>query len=134
VPWPLNSRRRALLDDPANAIADALERAVELAERGEQHEARELNEATLARCRRLFGRYDPRTLALSDNLAINLAELGEHQQARELHEDTLARRRRTLGDDDPDTLTTVRVLVADLRALGESERSAALLAEFGLAP
>jgi hypothetical protein len=63
-----------------------------------------------------------------------LYELGELERARELDEDTLDRRRRALGDDHPDTHRSARNLAADLVALGDSEQSAALLAEFGLAP
>ena len=44
------------------------------------------------------------------------------------------RRRRTLGGDHPDTLTSANNLAVDLAALGDTEQSAALLAEFGLAP
>jgi hypothetical protein len=75
-----------------------------------------------------------RSLDEAHDRADELAERGEYQQARELFEDTLEGRRRSLGHDHPDTLANVRHLAADLRALGEPERSAALLAEFGLAP
>ena len=63
--------------------------------------ARELDEDTLARYRRVLGDDNPHTLATATTLAADLRNLGEHQSARELDEDTLARRRRVLGDDHP---------------------------------
>jgi hypothetical protein len=84
--------------------------------------------------RQTLGDDHPDTLINAHNRAIELGERGQHQQARELDEDTLERRRRVLGDDHPGTLANARALAAALQALGETERSAALLAEFGLAP
>ena len=85
-----------------------------LRDMGRYAEARELDEDTLARCRRVLGEDHPDTLASANNLAIDLRMLGEHQAARELDEDTLARRRRVLGEDHPDTLTSASNLAIDL--------------------
>ena len=86
---------------------------------GEDQAARELDEDTLARRRRVLGEDHPDTLASASNLAVDLRDLGEDQAARELDEDTLARRRRVLGEDHPDTLTSASNLAIDLRNLGE---------------
>ncbi len=88
---------------------------------GETQAARELDEDTLARRRRLLGEDHPSTLTSASNLAVDLHDLGETQAARELDEDTLARRRRLLGEDHPDTLGSASNLAVDLRALGETE-------------
>ena len=80
--------------------------------------ARELDEDTLARCRRVLGEDHPDTLASANNLAVDLRDLGEYQAARELDEDTLARCRRVLGEDHPDTLSSASNLAVDLRDLG----------------
>ena len=44
---------------------------------GEYQAARDLDEETLARCRRVFGEDHPHTLASADNLANDLRLLGE---------------------------------------------------------
>ena len=82
--------------------------------------ARELDEDTLARSRRVLGQDHPSTLTSANNLAADLRDLGEYQAARDLDQDTLARRRRVLGEDHPDTLRSAKNLAADLRALGEA--------------
>ena len=105
-------------DDP-NTLYAASTLAAVLRALGRYDQARELDEDTLARSRRLLGDDHPSTVASAHNLAINLRGLGEHQAARELDEDTLARKRRVLGDDHPSTLTSANSLVADLSALGE---------------
>jgi hypothetical protein len=84
-------------------------------------QARQLDEDTLARMRRVLGEDHPSTLTSASNLANDLRELGEDQAARELDEDTLARRRRVLGEDHPDTLTSANNLATDLHALGEAD-------------
>ena len=94
---------------------------VDLRALGDTQAARELDEDTLARSRRVLGEDHPDTLNSANNLAIDLRALGEHQAARELDEDTLARRRRVLGEDHPGTLSSANNLAADLRALGETE-------------
>jgi tetratricopeptide (TPR) repeat protein len=90
---------------------------------GDYHRARELNEDTVARNRRILGEDHQHTLASANNLAIDLRELGEFERARELDEDTLARFRRVLGPDHPNSLASVNNLAADLRQLGELERA-----------
>jgi hypothetical protein len=87
--------------------------------RGEQQAARELDEDTLVRRRRVLGEDHPDTLASASGLAISLRAVGERQAARELNEDTLARRRRVLGEDHPDTLAAASNLVGALFELGE---------------
>ena len=90
-----------------------------LRDMGRYAEARELDEDTLARRRRVLGDDHPDTLSSANNLAIDLRNLGEYQAARDLDEDTLARRRRVLGEDHPDTLTSANNLAIDLSNLGE---------------
>ena len=81
--------------------------------------ARELDEDTLARRRRVLGEDHPDTLASATNLVMLLGRVGEDQEARELAEDILARRRRVLGEDHPDTLAAAFQLVCALSELGE---------------
>ena len=96
---------------------------------GRHAEARELDEDTLARSRRVLGDDHPDTLGTAGALAADLMNLGEYQAARELDEDTLARKRRVLGDDHPDTLASIGNLAVDLRALGRDVEAEALEAE-----
>ena len=79
---------------------------------GRYAEARELDEDTLARYRRVLGDDHPDTLASATALAYDLRNLREYQAARELDEDTLARYRRVLGDDHSHTLTSAGNLAA----------------------
>jgi hypothetical protein len=88
---------------------------------GHHHKARELDEDTLTRRRRVLGEDHPNTLTSANNLATDLSALGEHQAARELDEDTLTRRRRVLGEDHPNTLASANNLATDLSALGEHQ-------------
>ena len=89
---------------------------------GEHQQARQLQNDTLTRLRRVLGDDHPDTLTSASRLADNLRALGEYQQARALDEDTLARRRRVLGDDHPDTRASINNLEADLRAPGVAEQ------------
>jgi hypothetical protein len=82
--------------------------------------ARDLQQDTLARRRRVLGEDHPHTLLSANNLAIALRELGEVHAARDLDQDTLARRRRVLGPDHPYTLLSASSLAADLRLLAEA--------------
>jgi hypothetical protein len=77
--------------------------AVDLRQAGEHDRARELDEDTFARYRRVLGPDHPDTLISAGHLAVDLRELGQHDRARELDEDTFARWRRALGADHPDT-------------------------------
>jgi hypothetical protein len=106
--------------DDARTLSAASIVATALGDMGRYDRARELDEDTLARYRRVLGEDHPDTLASASNLAIRLRATGEHQEAWELHEDTLARRRRVLGENHPDTLLSASNLAADLSALGES--------------
>ena len=84
---------------PAPCSATGL--AIDLRALGEHQAARELDEDTLARNRRVLGEDHPSTLTTATNLAVDLRALSDHQTARELDEDTLARKRRVLGEDHP---------------------------------
>ena len=87
-------------EDHPDTLTSANNLASDLRNLGEHQAARELDEDTLARRRRVLGEDHPDTLTSAVALAIELANLGEHQAARELHEGTLARhRRRVLGED-----------------------------------
>jgi hypothetical protein len=97
------------------AIAYHLARALRLL--GRYAEARDLDQDTLDRRRRVLGENHPDTLASASELAIDLRNLGQVRAARDLDQDTLDRRLRVLGEDHPDTLTTANNLAADLRAL-----------------
>ncbi|MFD9735254.1 FxSxx-COOH system tetratricopeptide repeat protein [Umezawaea sp. NPDC059074] len=108
-------------EDDLTTLAFTNNLAIQLRALGEHQAARELDEDSLARCRRLLGDDHPETLGSANNLAIDLGELGEHQAARELNEDTLARRRRTLGIDHPETLRSASNLAISLRRSGEHQ-------------
>ena len=89
--------------------------------RGRYAEARDLDQDTLDRQRRILGENDPSTLATANNLAVNLRYLGQVQAAHDLAQDTLDRRRRVLGDDHPSSLSSANSLAACLRELGEPQ-------------
>jgi tetratricopeptide (TPR) repeat protein len=95
--------------------------AYALRELGRYEEARQLDEDSLARERRLGGDDHPNTLASANNLALDLRALGDPQAARDLDEDTLTRKRRVLGDDHPNTLNSAGNLALDLYALGDPQ-------------
>ncbi len=97
---------------------------------GHFQQARDLDEDTLTRSRRVLGDDHPDTLISASNLANDLRQAGEYEQARQLDEDTLTRRRRVLGDDHPDTLTSANNLAIDLTELGEHERARELREQF----
>jgi len=84
-------------------------------------QARELDEDTLDRRRRVLGPDHPDTLTSANNLAGNLHALGQVEAARELNEDTLNRRRRVLSPDHLNTLTSANNLALDLHMLGHYE-------------
>jgi hypothetical protein len=108
-------------DDHENTLAAATYLAWALRNMGRYAQARELDEDTLARDRRVVGEDHPDTLNSANNLAIDLSNLGEYQAARELNENTLARKRRVLDDDHPDTLISASNLALDLTSLGEHQ-------------
>ncbi len=118
----LHLRWRDLLGpDDGHALSAARILAGAIRQMGGYHDARLLDEDTLARRRRAFGEDHPDTLRSANNLANDLRALGESAAARDLDQDTLDRRRRTLGDDHVDTLQSANGLGNDLRALGEYE-------------
>ena len=90
---------------------------------GQYEQARQLQQDTLTRCRRVLGEDHPRTLVSASRLALDLHALGQYEQARQLQQDTLTRRRRVLGDDHPRTLASASNLAADLRALGRDDEA-----------
>ncbi|HEY0531546.1 MAG TPA: FxSxx-COOH system tetratricopeptide repeat protein [Actinoplanes sp.] len=94
---------------------------------GRYEQAREIDEDTIRRSRRLLGDDAPATLISAGNLAVDLYLMGEYQEARKLGEDTLARRRQVLGDNDPATLTSASNLANALHELGKYEQARTLL-------
>ena len=114
--------RRAPAYDHIATLASAGNLARDLSALGEHEQARDLDEDTLARRRRVLGDDHPDTLTSASNLATDLRRWATTSGPR-LDEDTLARRRRVLGDDHPDTLTSANNLAADLRGLGKHEQA-----------
>jgi hypothetical protein len=113
-------------DDHPRTLFCANNLALDLWDLGQHEEARELNEDTLLRRRRLLGDDHPDTLLSASNLVLPLLGLGQYEQGRRLNEDTLARRRQVLGEDDLDTLTSAHNLASILSELGQHEQSRAL--------
>jgi hypothetical protein len=107
--------------DDAGTLNAASTMATALQAMGRYDQARELNEDTLARYRRVRGEDHPAILTLASSLAADLRGLGEYQAARELDEDVLARSRRVRGEDHPATLISASNLAIDLAALGEHQ-------------
>ena len=87
-----------------STLVSANNLAIDLRALGEVQAARDLDQDTLDRHRRVLGEDHPDTLTSASNLAADLRALGEVQAARDLDQDTLDRRRRVLGEDHPDTL------------------------------
>jgi hypothetical protein len=85
-------------------LATASGLAISLRVVGEHQAARELDEDTLARRRRVLGEDHPDTLWSAYSLVGALMTLREYHAARELNDDIIARRRRVLGDDHPLTM------------------------------
>ena len=106
--------------DDCHTLKAAAALGVACRETGRYSEARQLDQDTLARRRRVLGEDHPDTLTSANSLAVDLYAAGDLRAARELHADTVARRRRVLGEDHPDTLWSATSLAADLRALGDA--------------
>ena len=104
-------------EDHPDTLLSAGNLAGDLRELGEVQAARDLDQDTLDRRRRVLGETTP--MVASAKPAGDLRELGEVQVARDLDQDTLDRRRRMLGEDHPDTLTSANNLACDLHYLGE---------------
>jgi TIR domain/Tetratricopeptide repeat/NB-ARC domain len=113
--------RGRLGTDDRHTLSAARSLAAAVRQMGRYADARQLDEDTLARRRRVLGEDHPDTLRSANGLANDLRELGEIDVARGIDQDTLNRRRRTLGDDHPDTLQSANGLANDMRALGERE-------------
>jgi len=96
-------------------IANSLAQALVLM--GRYAEARDLDQDTLDRNRRILGEDHLNTLGAANSLVHDLLLLEEVQAARDLDQDTLDRRRRILGEDHPDTLISANNLAADQHAL-----------------
>jgi tetratricopeptide (TPR) repeat protein len=105
--------------DDRQSLAVARYLAWALRDLGRYAEARDLDQETLDRNRRVHGDDDPSTLTSAASLAIDLSRLGDPQAARDLDQDTLDRRRRVLGEDHPDTLDSANNLASDLSQLGD---------------
>ena len=118
--------RSRLGPDSEHTLAAATAFGSALRGLGRWAEAREVDEDTLARCRRVLGADHSSALTSAGSVAIDLHALGEYGAARVLDEDTLARKRRVLGEDHPDTLWSATNLAVDLRGLGEYEAARAL--------
>ncbi|MFC9328288.1 FxSxx-COOH system tetratricopeptide repeat protein [Kitasatospora sp. NPDC057015] len=88
---------------------------------GDAARARDLDQDTLDRRRRILGPDHPDTLSTANNLANRLTALGDTQGAHDLAQETHNRSRRILGDDHPHTLDTAHSLAVRLAALGETE-------------
>jgi hypothetical protein len=113
--------RERLGGDDSRTLAVAHTLAAALRVLGRYADARDLDENSLARERRLRGDDHPNTLHSANSLAFELRKLGEVQAARDLDQDTLERRRRVLGDDHPDTLASASDLANDMRKLEEAD-------------
>ena len=107
--------------DDAHTLRAASNLAEALRQKGRSAEARQLDEDTLNRRRKVLGRDHPDTLTSATNLAADLRALEQYQTARDLDEDTLTIRRRVLGNDHPGTMMSASKLATDLRKLGELE-------------
>jgi hypothetical protein len=111
--------RDRLGDDQQDVWATAYYLAWALRLMGRYAQARDLDQDTLDRRRRVLSEDHPDTLDSATTLAVDLRFLGEAQAARDLDQDTLDRRRRVLSEDHPATLASANNLAMDLRLLGE---------------
>jgi transcriptional regulator with XRE-family HTH domain len=110
--------RERLGPDDRDTLRAAQPFARALWQMGRYHQALELDEDTLARCRGVLGEDHPDTLHCAHGLAGSLWSLGNYRAALELDKDTLARRRQVLGEDHPDTLHSAHGLAIGLWSLG----------------
>ncbi len=113
--------RDGLGGDDEHTLLVARSLAWALVTMGRYAEARDLDQDTLDRKRRLLGEDHPSTLYSAINLSANLRHLGRYAEARDVAQDTLDRSRRLLGEDHPDTLYAANILAANLRELGEAQ-------------
>jgi hypothetical protein len=82
-------------------------------------DARDLDQDTLDRRRRILTADHPETLFSAITLALDLYELGDLRSAHALARHTLDRCRQVLGADHPNTLSCAITVAGALRALGE---------------
>ena len=115
----LHQRWCERLSDDETALVMALDLAWALRNISRYAEARDLDQDTLSRTRRVLGEDHRMTLTAACNLANDLYQLGELQAACDLNQVALDGRRRVLGADHPDTMATASDLAEDLRLLGE---------------
>ncbi|UOX88783.1 tetratricopeptide repeat protein [Amycolatopsis sp. FBCC-B4732] len=85
------------MDHPSTLIS-AGNLAISLRQLGEYQRARELDEDTLARFKRVLGEDHPDTVIAASNLAAGL----RYRPDPELDEDTHTRRQRASDSDDPE--------------------------------
>lgn len=97
--------------------ADAMAQAYR--DLGQPAKAREVDDDTLLRRRRVLGDEHADTLAAAHNLAIDHHALGRFEQALRLNEETYAARCRILGAEHPDTLASANNLAIDHYADGD---------------
>jgi tetratricopeptide (TPR) repeat protein len=109
-------------DDHPDTLTSATNLALNLWWLGEYQRARDLDQDTLTRRRRILGEDHPDTLTSASQLASDLFWLGYYPQARELQEETLTRQRRILGEDHPDTLYSAGQLGLVLWYLGDYQQ------------
>ena len=80
-------------EDHPDTLTSANNLALDLGALGEHERARQLDEDTLTRRRRVLGDDHPHTLTSASNLALDLGALGEHERARQMEEYVRAHRR-----------------------------------------
>jgi tetratricopeptide (TPR) repeat protein len=94
---------------------------------GRYQEARDLDEDTAARCRRVLGDSHITTLNAVNTLALRLMDLGNHLTARELLADVASRASQAHPDDHPDVIGFAFNLATCIAALGEADTARRLL-------
>jgi hypothetical protein len=104
--------------DDEHTLTAATHLAAALRQMRRYADARDPDQDTLDRRRRVLGADHPDTLRSASCLAGDLRGLGAVQAARDLDQDTLDRYRRLLGADHPDTLRSAHNLANALRGLG----------------
>jgi hypothetical protein len=105
-------------DDHPNTLGSASNLAANLRALGEVERALELDEDTVARCRRALGEDHPHTWRAIISLADSLRMAGDYERATQLNEEILAYQRRVLGETHPDTVKAAHNLAADWDVLG----------------
>ena len=117
--------RARLGDDDPSVLRASNGLAVALRALGRYEPAKEVNEDTLARRRRIHGDDHRDTLISAGNLASTMRALHHEEEALKLNQDNLNRRRRLLGEDHPDTLMSATCVARDLHALAVGQLHAA---------